>query len=156
MYGRGEDPTYFFCSFFSHNRTLFYIFTIYMYLLYLRLCSTCRGRPISDPTPTFFFSFFFYKRAPRITSIRKLAGANNPLDTTTAGSVYNQGCDLPINALLRSGPALCSNQRAISTGARGLCAEPRGWTLTMHGFLSEVEWSGLPPVFEPAPGTANS
>ena len=58
----------------------------------------------------------------RITSVRKFAGASNPLDTATAGSVYNQDCDVPINVPLLSGPALCSNQRAISARARGLCS----------------------------------
>jgi hypothetical protein len=39
--------------------------------------------------PHFFFSFFFFFKegTPRITSIRKFAGASNPLDTATAGSV---------------------------------------------------------------------
>ena len=36
----------------------------------------------------------------RITMIRKFAGANNPLDTGTAGSVYIQSCDVPISALV--------------------------------------------------------
>ena len=40
------------------------------------------------------FFFFFLKRH---TSIRKFAGASDPLDTATAGSMYNQGCDVPIN-----------------------------------------------------------
>jgi len=39
---------------------------------------------------------------PRITSIRKFAGASNPLDTATAGhaagSVYIQGCDVLKNS----------------------------------------------------------
>lgn len=34
----------------------------------------------------------------RITMIRKFAGANNPFDTVTVGSVYIQSCDVPISA----------------------------------------------------------
>ena len=34
-----------------------------------------------------FLNFFLRGRATRITSIRKFAGASNPLDTATAGSV---------------------------------------------------------------------
>ena len=44
----------------------------------------------------FLFSFERVNRG-RITSMRKFAGASNPLDTATAGSVYSQGCDVPIS-----------------------------------------------------------